>query len=196
MFYSTVPSIVTVSWIFWFQWSPAICLSLCCREDFHKTILLKNLLKNLPTNYWIDMIFILSNVNICGTQHQITNSINITETIMRWFYIFHIKQNEEFQGQKYYIVKINVIYLNPSQAQPRLEIEIIVFLLICSSVNYELVTGLWWMPVTRKERMWIFQYEEHHLPSPWPCCLIEMNHINDHLQVFINIYRHGSVRFF
>ena len=72
---------------------------------------------------------------------------------MRWFYIFHIKQNEEFQGQKYYIVKINVIYLNPSQAQPRLEIDIIVFLLICSSVNYELVTGLWWMPVTRKERM-------------------------------------------
>ena len=38
VFYSTVPSIVTVSWIFWFQWSPAICLSLCCREDFHKTI--------------------------------------------------------------------------------------------------------------------------------------------------------------
>ena len=41
----------------------------------------------------------------------------------------------------------------PSPAQARLEIEIIVFLLICSSVNYELVTELRWIPVTRKERM-------------------------------------------
>ena len=47
----------------------------------------------------------------------------------------------------------NIPEPQPSPAQPRLEIEIIVFLLICSSVNYELVTGLWWMPVTRKERM-------------------------------------------
>ena len=95
-------------------------------------------------NKWIDpsiqnwihiYIYDLPCVNNCGTQHQITNLINITKTNMRWFYIFHIKQNEEFQGHKYYIVKINIVPCS-GEPWPRLEIEIIVFLLICSAVNH------------------------------------------------------------
>ena len=53
------------------------------------------------------------------TSNMIFNK-NITETNMRWFYIFHIKQNEEFQGQRYYIVKINtyLVLVNPCLHRP------------------------------------------------------------------------------